>query len=993
MAETIDTLQVDLTANLAPLFAALDSGLKQVRDKVQAFKDGKVEVTASADKMLGQLGEAKAKAGAWKRETDSVSVVQPSVNSGGFIQGLSDLRSKAESVARALGNVFFAAAGFREIISVFGEWVKASGDQEVALARLRSALSASGAAGISAFEPLKAQAEELATRYGQFGDEAIQSGQAVLASFKLTGAQIEALTPVLLDAATGLTKMGEGEVSLEEVAMLVGKALNGHAEALQRLGIQVDLARYKLDPLGATMDALNRRFQGLTAAVAGTDQGKLKSLAERWGEIEKALGNMVKAVLLPLIEALKPVMNAFLALPEPVQRAAVVIGIAAVAMRAMNVTLVEVAARLLVFVDTLGAGAVAAVSRLAAALATLNWAQMTGGIAAATQSLAAFANGMGMAGKAILTVGAFWAGWQIGRWISDVTGLTAATSRAAEADRTWSDAEIERFAAQLRAKTGLDLSAAAMRIWITLSAEMRQKLMDEARATGDLMITVEDLTRAMQAQSAEQAALARQSLWSDEKRQLADFLSYYRSSRASQIATDIAAAEARVQAAAKGSKEEEAAQQELTQLLRQAAQEKVRQEEGAASRAQAAWKASFDAQKAKVLELVKTISEQAAQARAKWADLAQSMAGDLLKAMDPTEYERSQVRIQAADNERAARATLQGQALADALVQIERWKAEQIGAINDKALQDEAEKQKQALDKEREQALRAHQQAMQRLRQQVQAILDPMQAMVERAYQSMSVAAAVWAERVASMMQPLQQAIYSFLTGMKVNWSNVLRQMIAQFVMQFVSKFLAWVAEMVVAWITGETSKSSASAVGAAEQVAAATVVRTANAGVAASAMSVTIAEIFAAHAWIPYVGVAIAAAFSAVALGIWAGLSGAATGIAMAGAAMATGGLVDRPTWTLSGEAGPELFAPVSGFQAVVGSLLADTVATTRMAAIGVGNEMRGGAGGPGSAFTWEPHYHGFAFVDSGNRGYMRAAARKMTKALSDQARQRLGR
>lgn len=995
MAETVESLQFELTANLGPLFAALEQGLKGVKDRLNAFKgEGKVELTASLDKMLGQLGEAKAKTAAWKRETDAVSVVQPSVNPAGFVSGLSGLRERAEAMARQLGNVFFAAAGFREISHLFGEWIRASGEQEVALARLRASLSAAGAAGMAAYAPLKAQAEELAEKYGQFGDEAIQSGQAVLASFKLTKEQIEALTPVLLDAATGLTKMGEGEVSLEQVAMLVGKALNGHVEALQRLGIQVDATRYKIDPLGATIDALNRRFQGLTAAVAETDEGKLKSLQERFGEIQEVLGGLVTGVIIPLAEALKPMVNLFLQLPEPVQRAAVVLGAAAVAMRALDLSLAGAASRLVIFASEMTSGAVAALERFGAALVGIKSAAALEGAVASVSALRASINAMSVEGKAGVLGLAAAVGYLAGQLIA--AGIDAWADHfydVARAEQEFDEASLRATNAALRHSYGIQLSAEAYKIWQQLAPATRHALAVEASAADADTISMQRLTEALQAQEKAREDLAQQNLWADEKRQLDEYLVYYRRSRAEQIAMDIAAVEASLREAQKGSDEEKKLQQQLSGLLRQAAQEKARAEQDAARQSQQAWAQMVDAAKAKIAELGKAITDAAARAKADWESASKAMAADMLKAMDPAEYERAQVRIEAMERERLARSVLRGQELADALVRIEEWKTAELGRINDRYRQEEQDKAQRQQEEEAQRAQRALNEMALKVREKAQAALDPFGAMVQRAYQTLNAQTAIWAERIAAAMQPLSNAIQSLLMGMKVSWANVLRQMLVTFVMQFVNKFLAWIAQMVVAWVAGEESKTTATAEGAVAQAAAARSEQAANAGVAASAMSAAIAEIFEAHAWIPFVGVAIASAFAEEAVAVWAALSAAAAGIATAGLAMASGGLVDRPTLTLAGEAGPELFAPAADFKEVVGVLLADTLATARLAAIGVGTAARGEGSAAAGAVTWEPHFHGMALVDTGNRAMLRATARKLRRALWDESRQKLGR
>src|SRR5207342_1506371 len=65
----------------------------------------------------------------------------------------------------------------------------------------------------------------------KFDDDNIASGQAVLAQFKLTGAQVKGVTPLLLDYAS---KMGK---DVPGAAKDVGKALLGNAKALKNIGI------------------------------------------------------------------------------------------------------------------------------------------------------------------------------------------------------------------------------------------------------------------------------------------------------------------------------------------------------------------------------------------------------------------------------------------------------------------------------------------------------------------------------------------------------------------------------------------------------------------------------------------------------------------------------------------------------------------------------------------------------------------------------------
>ncbi|MEW5763571.1 MAG: hypothetical protein AB1824_01230 [Acidobacteriota bacterium] len=401
---------------------------------------------------------------------------------------------------------------------------------------------------------------------------------------------------------------------------------------------------------------------------------------------------------------------------------------------------------------------------------------------------------------------------------------------------------------------------------------------------------------------------------------------------------------------------------------------------------------------AKAADAIKRAMQQAAEASraaferaaASWEAISRSMAGDKMKAMDPMEYERSQVRIEAAEKERAARAVLRGQALADALVRIEEWKVQQIQAINERAQAEEDERRRAEEEKAQAESERAIQAAMERVRLEVGAHLDPMQEVIRRAYDSLNAQTALWAERIVSALQPVSQALYSLMMGMKVRWSQVLRQMVVSFLMEFVNRILAMVAGKLVDMIAGKAGAADAAA--SKKKVAAAKEERKAEYGVAAANMSAAVAEIFAAHSAIPFAGVAIATALAEKAMLTWAIMTALGESISKGIAAFASGGLVDRPTLALIGEAGPELIAPQRDFQAVIAGLVADTVATVRMAALGP-TPVAGVGAGAAQTMAWEPHFHGFAFVDTGNRGYMRAAARKMSAALDEERRSRLGR
>ena len=95
---------------------------------------------------------------------------------------------------------------------------------------------------------------------------------------------------------------------------------------------------------------------------------------------------------------------------------------------------------------------------------------------------------------------------------------------------------------------------------------------------------------------------------------------------------------------------------------------------------------------------------------------------------------------------------------------------------------------------------------------------------------------------------------------------------------------------------------------------------KTAAAAKSAASLDTAVAESYAAYAWMPFVGMALAEAqIGAITAGFAA--SSAAN---LAITAHATGGMVDKPTLSLMGEAGPELIAPKQDFMEVTKALVA---------------------------------------------------------------------
>lgn len=116
-------------------------------------------------------------------------------------------------------------------------------------------------------------------------DDAMASGQAVLAQFGLTGKQLKGTTPLLLDYAS---KMGK---DLPSAATDVGKALGGNAKALKNIGISYKSTGDKTKDYENVTKLMAAKVGGFAEKEAQTAAGKTKILGNQFGELQETVGS------------------------------------------------------------------------------------------------------------------------------------------------------------------------------------------------------------------------------------------------------------------------------------------------------------------------------------------------------------------------------------------------------------------------------------------------------------------------------------------------------------------------------------------------------------------------------------------------------------------------------------------------------------------------------------------------------------------------------
>lgn len=128
----------------------------------------------------------------------------------------------------------------------------------------------------------------------KFDDDAIASGQAVLAQFNLTGKQLKSVTPLLLDYAS---KTGQ---DVPSAAGKLGKAFLGNTKALKELGINYKSTGDQAKDTENIIKLLSGAVGGFAEKEGKTAAGRAEILKNTFGEIQEEIGKKVLPVLMAL---------------------------------------------------------------------------------------------------------------------------------------------------------------------------------------------------------------------------------------------------------------------------------------------------------------------------------------------------------------------------------------------------------------------------------------------------------------------------------------------------------------------------------------------------------------------------------------------------------------------------------------------------------------------------------------------------------------------
>lgn len=251
-----------------------------------------IQITATADQAASILKQLQGQA-----ETSFKGIQDQSEKTK---TKMTELNSSIE-----LGKKAFSMLSL--VVSGAGGLIKSYADSEVAQTKLEVSMRNVKGASADAVEQLSKQASALQDLTGMDGEQ-IKMSQAMLGTFQLNEQAVGALTPRILDMAAAMQQSTGEQQNLQQLSVLMGKAVQGNVGALSKYGIVMTDAQKAQMETASGMERVNLlakimddNFKGTAEAIGNSAAGSLQKMQQTLGDVQEDLGGLVLEILKPLL--------------------------------------------------------------------------------------------------------------------------------------------------------------------------------------------------------------------------------------------------------------------------------------------------------------------------------------------------------------------------------------------------------------------------------------------------------------------------------------------------------------------------------------------------------------------------------------------------------------------------------------------------------------------------------------------------------------------
>ncbi len=206
------------------------------------------------------------------------------------------LNTKLLDINQAQQAIQNVTSGISQIASEVSKYTAAYSVQETVERKvaqvMRNTMDASEAE-IESIKKLCAVQQEL----GVIGDEVQMAGAQELATYLEKKTSLEKLIPVMNDMLAQQYGLEASQESAATIATMLGKVMEGQTQALSRYGYSFDETQEKILKFGTEeeraavlAEVVSQSVGGMNQALAQTDSGKAKQVANTIGDIKEKIG-------------------------------------------------------------------------------------------------------------------------------------------------------------------------------------------------------------------------------------------------------------------------------------------------------------------------------------------------------------------------------------------------------------------------------------------------------------------------------------------------------------------------------------------------------------------------------------------------------------------------------------------------------------------------------------------------------------------------------
>lgn len=280
--QSIGQLNDLISGKILPSVKQAEAAVSKLRREIRALP---ADSEAAKNKLL-QFKQAEAVLKQVKDQAFGVNRAMDDLKKDRGIKGIFD---NAFSVFLGGGLIGVVSQVANALGALFTDSISEALDAEKATARLRSTLNNLGQDAV--FERLSKSAEDFADTFKFIdNDQVIGVFEQLITYGKLTEKQINQLTPVIIDFAS------KSQISLEDSASLIIKALEGNGKALKEYGIDIKDAKDVTEAFGVIMDELKPKVDGAAKAFGETTAGQIAITRQEIDNLKEDIGTKLLPV-------------------------------------------------------------------------------------------------------------------------------------------------------------------------------------------------------------------------------------------------------------------------------------------------------------------------------------------------------------------------------------------------------------------------------------------------------------------------------------------------------------------------------------------------------------------------------------------------------------------------------------------------------------------------------------------------------------------------